>query len=50
MNGAVAGYARAQDVLTQVIVAGAGHMSPMNQPYNTLDMFHRYLTNTPFSS
>eukprot|EP01100_Stratorugosa_tubuloviscum_P000009 TRINITY_DN0_c1_g2_i1.p1 TRINITY_DN0_c1_g2~~TRINITY_DN0_c1_g2_i1.p1 ORF type:complete len:481 (+),score=225.39 TRINITY_DN0_c1_g2_i1:96-1538(+) len=45
----VAGYARSAQTLTQLIVIGAGHLAPMDQPKNTLDMLYRFINNKPFN-
>jgi len=43
-----AGYAKAAQGLTFLKVLNAGHMVPMDQPANALDMLRRFLTNKPF--
>lgn len=50
VNGEVAGYARTFDNLTQVVVLKAGHMVPMDQPVNSLDMAKRFITNQGFAN
>ena len=44
VNGAIAGYARGYANLTQVIVLKAGHMVPLDQLANSLDMATRFIT------
>ncbi|WP_298624393.1 peptidase S10 [uncultured Legionella sp.] len=39
----LAGYVRNADVLTQIKIRGAGHMAPMDQPQNTLDLMKRFI-------
>lgn len=39
----LAGYWRSAENLHQVLVLGAGHMAPMNQPANCLDMVRRVI-------
>jgi len=50
-HGDVVGYTRTSGPLTQVVVNKAGHLSPMDQPENTLDMVTKFITKqTPFVS
>jgi carboxypeptidase C (cathepsin A) len=49
VQGKVAGYAKAAKGLTFLEIANAGHLAPMDQPVNTLDMVYRLLSNTPFN-
>lgn len=44
----VAGYARQYKSLTQVIVRGAGHILPYNQPARAYDMIQRFVEDIPF--
>lgn len=44
-----AGKSRSAQGLTFLQVFEAGHMVPMDQPMNALDMLHRFLNNLPFS-
>jgi len=46
--GKVAGVAKSAKGLTFLKVSQAGHMVPMDQPQNALDMLKRFLSNTPF--
>jgi len=48
VDGEVAGWAKAAQGLTWVQVHNAGHMVPMDQPKNALDMLNRLLNNLPF--
>jgi carboxypeptidase C (cathepsin A) len=50
VNGTLAGYVKAAQGLTFLEVLAAGHMVPMDQPVNALDMVRRFLANQPFSS
>ncbi|CAK0871126.1 unnamed protein product [Prorocentrum cordatum] len=43
VDGNVAGYWRRFKNLEQVVVLGAGHMVPMNQPLSALDMIQRFV-------
>jgi len=47
--GSVAGKAKSALNLTFLKVSNAGHMVPMDQPKNALDMLKRFLKNTPFN-
>jgi len=44
----VAGWARSYGLLTQVIVHGAGHILPFDQPQRAFDMIYRFVENIPF--
>eukprot|EP01116_Phalansterium_solitarium_P008793 TRINITY_DN2275_c0_g1_i1.p1 TRINITY_DN2275_c0_g1~~TRINITY_DN2275_c0_g1_i1.p1 ORF type:complete len:469 (-),score=183.36 TRINITY_DN2275_c0_g1_i1:252-1658(-) len=44
----VAGYARQYSSISQVIVRGAGHILPYNQPARAYDMIQRFIENIPF--
>lgn len=44
----IAGYAQGAANLTQVLVCGAGHLSPMDQPVNVHDMVYRFVNGLPF--
>lgn len=48
--GQVAGYARTYGNLTQVVVLKAGHMVPMDQPVNSLDMASRFIYKKGFAN
>ncbi|XP_065176054.1 probable serine carboxypeptidase CPVL [Sycon ciliatum] len=45
----VAGYVRTVRNLQQVVVRGAGHMVPFDQPERALDMITRFIEGIPFS-
>jgi carboxypeptidase C (cathepsin A) len=47
-DGAIVGWARAAQSLTQVLVANAGHLVPMDQPKVALEMLDRFLTGRSF--
>ena len=49
VNGQVAGYARGYGPLTQLVVHGAGHLAPMDQPITTRDMVDRFINNRQFN-
>jgi len=49
VNSSVAGYVKAAEGLTFLEVVNAGHMVPMDQPANALDMLRRFLNNLPFN-
>jgi serine carboxypeptidase-like clade 4 len=49
VNGTVAGQAQAYQGLTFLAVYNAGHMVPMDQPENALDMLSRFLNGDPFN-
>jgi len=49
VSGQVAGQARSALNLTFLKVNNAGHMVPMDQPANALDMLKRFLNNQPFN-
>jgi len=49
VSGQVAGAAKNALNLTFLKVANAGHMVPMDQPKNALDMLRRFLKNQPFN-
>jgi len=44
-----AGLAKSYNGFTFLEVFAAGHMVPMDQPVNALDMLKRFLTNQPFT-
>ncbi|KAL6074662.1 Carboxypeptidase [Balamuthia mandrillaris] len=50
VSGSVAGHVKSEQGFTWLKVEDAGHMVPMDQPKNALDMLKRFLTNQPFSS
>jgi vitellogenic carboxypeptidase-like protein len=43
-DGTVSGYARRALNLTQIIVRGAGHILPFDQPVRALDMVNRFIS------
>lgn len=43
VDGQVAGYVRAANNLTQVLVTGSGHLVPMDQPKHALALLDRFL-------
>ena len=47
-GGDLAGYARSVGNFTQIVVRGAGHMVPTDQPLRALDMLDRFIGGTPF--
>jgi len=47
-NHEVAGFARSAYGLTQIKMRNAGHMAPMDQPANTLDMLDRFVNQKSF--
>jgi carboxypeptidase C (cathepsin A) len=49
VNGQKAGRSKAFHGFTFLEVDKAGHLAPMDQPVNTLDMFSRFLHNKPFA-
>eukprot|EP01119_Soliformovum_irregulare_P019398 TRINITY_DN612_c0_g1_i1.p1 TRINITY_DN612_c0_g1~~TRINITY_DN612_c0_g1_i1.p1 ORF type:complete len:443 (-),score=117.82 TRINITY_DN612_c0_g1_i1:41-1369(-) len=49
VNGKPAGSVKNAKNLTFLRVANAGHMVPLDQPANALDMLSRFLRNAPFS-
>jgi len=49
VQGSVAGWAKTFGPLTWLQVHNAGHMVPMDQPKNSLDMLFRLLNNRPFN-
>ena len=46
----VAGYVRTVRNLQQVVVRGAGHMVPFDQPHRAFDLITRFIEGTPFST
>ncbi|WP_316802050.1 S10 family peptidase [Pedobacter nototheniae] len=46
--GAWAGHIRQFDKLTQILVNGAGHLVPMDQPENALALFNNFVHRKPF--
>jgi len=46
----VAGYAKQYDTLTQVVVRGAGHLVPYDQPERALDMLVKWIEDIPFEN
>jgi carboxypeptidase C (cathepsin A) len=49
-EGAIVGYARTAQHLTQVLVLGAGHLVPMDQPKVALEMLDRFLAGRSFTA
>ena len=43
MDDPIAGYVRQVGKFSQVIIRGAGHIAPYDQPQRTLDMIDRFL-------
>jgi carboxypeptidase C (cathepsin A) len=50
VGGQVAGYARGYQSLTQLVVLKAGHMVPLDQLTNSVDMVNRFITNAPWGN
>ena len=50
VDGKVAGYIRSYNNLSFLVVNGAGHFVPMDQPENSLDMINRFVSNFPFAA
>jgi carboxypeptidase C (cathepsin A) len=48
LDGAVAGYVRSAGNVTQILVSGAGHLVPMDQPKVALAMLNRFLAGRGF--
>lgn len=46
----VAGYAKQFDTMTQVVVRGAGHLVPYDQPERALDMIDKWINDVPFEN
>jgi len=49
VNGTIAGTAKTFTNLTFLEVYNAGHLVPMNQPQNALDMLVRFIYDSPFN-
>lgn len=49
VNGAVAGRTQTYKGFTWLEMDNAGHMAPMDQPVNSLDMLTRFLLDKPFA-
>jgi len=49
-NNEVAGFVRAVRNFRQVVVRGAGHMVPQDQPIRAYDMITRFIDDKPFDS
>ncbi len=47
--GAVSGYSRSFGNLNHVIMRGAGHMAPFDQPARSLDLITRFVEGQPFN-
>ena len=47
-GGTVAGYARGAANLLQVVMRGAGHMAPFDQPARALDLITRFVEGRAF--
>jgi vitellogenic carboxypeptidase-like protein len=45
-DGTVSGFVRTALNLTQVVVRGAGHILPFDQPVRALDMIQRFINGT----
>lgn len=50
VDGQIAGYWRHYKTLHQVVVLGAGHLVPMNQPLSARDMLTRFLDFSPLAA
>ena len=50
VQGQIAGYARGYESLTQLVVLKAGHMVPLDQLTNSLDMVNRFINNQPWGN
>jgi hypothetical protein len=50
VGGVDAGYAKELDNLTWVVVSGAGHLAPMDQPESCFDMIKRVIRRLSFDS
>ena len=48
LPGAVSGYSRSFGNLNHVIMRGAGHMCPFDQPARSLDLITRFVQGQPF--
>jgi carboxypeptidase D len=48
VDGTIAGYTKAYDKLTFLIVLGGSHMCPMDVPKQTYDMVHRFMSGKKF--
>jgi len=48
-GGAVSGYARSGGNLSFVVMRGAGHMAPFDQPERSLDLITRFVKGAPFN-
>lgn len=46
----VAGYARQVKNFTQVVIRGAGHLCPFDQPERSRDMINRLIQNKPYAN
>lgn len=46
----VAGYARSSANLVNVVMRGAGHMAPYDQPLRSLDLITRFVDGTAFDA
>jgi carboxypeptidase C (cathepsin A) len=49
VNNNVAGYIRAYENLSFLVVNNAGHYVPNSTPENALDMISRFVSDTPFA-
>ena len=47
-EGSVAGWVRSARTLTQIVIANAGHLVPLDQPKIALDMLDRFLSGRQF--
>jgi len=48
VNGSKAGVSKTYEGLSWLEVSAAGHMVPMDQPLNALNMLQHFLSGTPF--
>ncbi len=45
---ALSGWVQTYDKLTEIVINGAGHLAPMNQPESLFGMITRFVNNQPF--
>eukprot|EP01135_Chromosphaera_perkinsii_P003643 Nk52_evm22s250 gene=Nk52_evmTU22s250 len=48
VDGKVRGYVRNYDIFSRIIIVGAGHLSPMDQPVSTLRMVETFIYGQEF--
>ena len=49
-NNNIAGFARSYANLVNVVIRGAGHMAPYDQPLRALDLITRFVNGTAFDA